>query len=585
MKTLPKLSEARIRNQVGERSYSLGIRYFEDGAVFKQTLQGETLKAHCQGSADEPYRVWARLSDKGIAEAECSCPVGSGGHCKHVAALLLSWQKEPENFMEIEELEPALQARSKEELIALIKRMLEQEPDLEWLLELPLTEQAVAQAESSAEMYQKQAKAIFRRIGSGRGSVGGVVSDLQVIEDIGKRYLQNEDFVRAADVYLGLCSAICDHYDSMYDDFDEEGRLGGLLNDCSEILCQCLDHLPEDSSRRQAILKVFWEILQLDVEQGGVGIGDNSTEYLMEKTTPQERRKLIQWVEKEIESRKGEASSWSRDSYTGFLLDLQAEDLDDEAFLAFCRKHKRQGDLVRRLLQLERVEEAVKEIEKTTGFELVNYADLLVEHKQGEVAEQLVQKRAIHSKDRHLSDWLFKRAKDRKDWPRALELAERKFEEEPYNRQSMYFEIQTLANKLKCWDSLRPKLLAAFKKENDSDSLISIYLKEGKIDEALEELKKPKKWGVNFWLGLEVAKAAEKSHPQEAADIYKRHVQSLIDQRGRSSYQEACRHLKKIRSLYQKVEQDQEWDRYISQIREKNPSLRALQEELTKAKL
>ncbi len=55
-----------------------------------------TLKALCQGSAASPYRVEVTFSQKGIASTNCSCPVGAGGYCKHVAALLLTWLHEPE---------------------------------------------------------------------------------------------------------------------------------------------------------------------------------------------------------------------------------------------------------------------------------------------------------------------------------------------------------------------------------------------------------------------------------------------------------------------------------------------------------
>ena len=156
---LPKVTAKTIRSRVGERSFTLGQRYARDGSIFNARRQGPTLKARCQGSRDEAYHVQATLGDKGIANAECSCPVGGGGHCKHVAALLLTGLNQPDEFTEVQNLEEALGQRSKSELITLIKQMLRREPDLELLLETPADG---GSATADPETYRRQATAAFR---------------------------------------------------------------------------------------------------------------------------------------------------------------------------------------------------------------------------------------------------------------------------------------------------------------------------------------------------------------------------------------------------------------------------------------
>jgi uncharacterized Zn finger protein len=91
--TMPKLNANALRRHFGERNFTLGQNYARDESIFNARRQGRTLKARCQGSRTEAYQVEATLGDKGIEEAECSCPVGGGGRCKHVAALMLTWQK------------------------------------------------------------------------------------------------------------------------------------------------------------------------------------------------------------------------------------------------------------------------------------------------------------------------------------------------------------------------------------------------------------------------------------------------------------------------------------------------------------
>src|SRR5262249_3508320 len=135
---IPKVTDKAVLARVGDRNFELGQDYLDDGAVRSPRRQGATLKARCQGSSPEAYRVWVRFDARGIADGDCSCPVGSGGHCKHTAAVLLAWIQQPNRFSVVEEVDTALQRRSKEELIELVKQMLEQHPDLDVLLEAAL---------------------------------------------------------------------------------------------------------------------------------------------------------------------------------------------------------------------------------------------------------------------------------------------------------------------------------------------------------------------------------------------------------------------------------------------------------------
>src|SRR5262249_30887916 len=138
MKSLPRISDEDIRRRVGESSFAKGQGYYRDRAIRNPHRQGMTLKARCEGTSGGPYRVEVTFNQRGIAGGDCSCPVGAGGACKHVAALLLTWKNRPQDFTEVEETDTALENRSREELIALIKLMLRREPDLEVLLDAPL---------------------------------------------------------------------------------------------------------------------------------------------------------------------------------------------------------------------------------------------------------------------------------------------------------------------------------------------------------------------------------------------------------------------------------------------------------------
>ena len=120
---LPRLMESKIQRWTGETSFDRGQRYFQQGNILNPRRQGETIRALCLGRRPQPYRLEILLDSEGIVAGDCSCPVGGGGHCKHAAALLLTWLHEPEAFQEIEDLDTALGRRSKAELVALIRKM------------------------------------------------------------------------------------------------------------------------------------------------------------------------------------------------------------------------------------------------------------------------------------------------------------------------------------------------------------------------------------------------------------------------------------------------------------------------------
>lgn len=139
-------------------------------------------------------------------------------------------------------------------------------------------------------------------------------------------------------------------------------------------------------------------------------------------------------------------------------------------------------------------------------------------------------------------------------------------------------------------------LLDYLRTKQNNQLLIQIALDEGDIDKALELVKTGQSSGQAYAYGysygygyssiaLEVARAAEETHPRESIEIYRKHVERLIDQRGRGSYQQACQYLLRMRDLYKKLGEQVIWTAYITELRDKNRNLRALKEELAAAGL
>lgn len=579
MTKLPQLTESDIRGWTDPGSFGRGQGYYRAGHIVTPRRQGNTLKARCIGSRPEPYYVEVTLAQKGIASGDCSCPVGAGGHCKHAVALLLTWLHEPESFTTVEDLETALNRRSKAELIVIVRRMLDRYPDLEQVLELPIVTAEDAPP-VDADFIRRQAGSAFGGVGYDDGVAAyDVAQRLLELVRIGDDYADIERWDDAAAIYRIVMEETLDDYGMVQ---DESGYLHDVVHQCIVGLEACLS-ATEDPSRREELLKALFDVIRWDVDFGGIDMGYRAPGVILEQATLEEKRQVSRWVRDAL---SGE-SSWSRERYGGFLLRLEEAWMDDEAFLQICRQTGRREDLVERLLDLGRVDEAAAAAREARDYVLIRLADLFVARGHDQLAESLIRERMATDSDTHFTRWLRERALERGDREEALRLTETLFWRGPGLRG--YQELRTLARPIERWDDLRAAILSRLAEEQEDRLLLEIYLEEGEVDRALETLEEMR--GASRWrwrsdrLSVDVARAAEAERPREAIRLYGDAVNELIAARGRDNYAVAATYLTRVRDLYRRLDEESAWDTYITQLREKNPRLRALKDELKKAGL
>lgn len=579
----PDLSVEDIQAWVGQASYRKGDSYFHQGAIIEPRQQGMTLKAHCLGSSAPSYRLQATLDEDGVAEANCSCPVGDGGHCKHVAALLLTWLNNPEAFEENADLDTTLEQRSKPELIVLIRQMLQRYPELEYLLELPSPTTATNQSAIRPEIIRHQVTHAFARSGDNWGwrDFFEAARDLDELLNLAGQYQEQSDNINAAMIYHVVADEILRHDDILM--AEESDRLGGLVDDCVEGLGLCLQFI-QDSNARRDILQPIFNIFLWNIRMGGVGIGDRVPDILMEQATPQEKETIAGWTQGALPG----THEWSQEILGGLLLDLQAEKLDDESFLEICRQTGRLKDLVERLLQIGRLEEAISETEKAGDYHLLTLADTFVQQGHGSLAERLVHNRSASSHDTRLTIWLKDYAIQQGDISKALELATRLF----WLKSSLtdYLEMKKLAIQISQWFELRSGTFDMLSKNKQFGLLVEIFLEEDEIDLALDALEEARtlarhRWEYPYSLELKVAKTAEISRPERAIHLYLNQIKSLIDKRGRDNYAEAANYLKVVQRLYKRLGRHEDWQSLLVSLRQENRMLPAFQDEMRKAGL
>ena len=579
--TIPALSEDTISDWVGSRSFQLGRSYFENGAVFDLRRQGSALKALCQGSLPQPYRLRVAFGAAGIEEANCSCPVGDGGHCKHVGALLLTWLDQPDAFRVVAELDAELKQRSREELIALIKQMLQFQPDLETLLEVALPGGDRRRAPVNPGTYRRQVSSAFRRGGDEWMASWRIATEIGSTVSIGDGFLALDDYASASIVYQEVAQGIREHYEMIH---DEDGDLSEVVDRCVEGLGRCLAGGSDDAATRKSPLQTLFDIYRFDMEYGGVGLGEAAPDLILEHTTIEEKRAVAGWVRAAMPEGNSWSDNYHRQVYGGFLLNLEMADLDDASFLRICRESGRLGDLVNRLLTLGRLDEAIAEAELPEDYELLTLADIFREHGCAQRVEPLLVKRIEANQDHRLVGWLKERYKERGELAEALILAKQLLQARPH--VAGYQEVRELSQQLGVWQGLRQELLDEWSAAKQYGLLTDIYLEEGEIDLALKSVKQRR---PGFLYGADqltrVAQSASETHPRAAIDIYLQQVESLIEARGRDNYQRACSHLIKVRDLYRQLSEEPAWTDFIAELRERYRRLPALKEELSNAGL
>lgn len=164
----PLLTSDAVRAWVGDFEIGKGRPYAET-AVFGcrwEEARGDLI-AYVRGSRVRPYMVcvhvggrWNNTANGTVRHAFCQCPVGEGGKCKHVAAVLLAYLEDPARFPETMHADDTLDARSRDELLVLVERLFHFAPELKPLLAVPMP--GFVSGEVSPDLYRGLAVGVVR---------------------------------------------------------------------------------------------------------------------------------------------------------------------------------------------------------------------------------------------------------------------------------------------------------------------------------------------------------------------------------------------------------------------------------------
>jgi uncharacterized Zn finger protein len=591
MTTIPAITRHDIRTFVGEQNFLKDQQHNRVRAIVNPVQLGRELKAYCYGSLPEPYRVQVACNDTGIIATLCSCSAGTRTDgtrgCEHAAALLLAWTEQPEAFTQMDDIDTILERQSKARLITLVKQLLQKQPEVEWQLTMPPLP-GHKSVPIDTEEYRRQVDEAFRHAGREWDAVYGIASDLYSITETAARFFRQQDYTNAAAIYEVVALDTLSHYLSYH---DEDGALGRVVQDCVEGFGACLESEREDEALREQMLGAIFEVYCFDVDHGRFGLTKDIPPEFLQDTTPEEKHLVAQWVRSalaELQENKQE-SNWRLNRYGVLLLALEADLLSDEEFLRIGRETKSIQAVVTRLLELGRVDEAVQDASHANGWQLLKLADLFVQYGQDAAVERLMDAKAQQERYTVTAEWLKNHYLAKHNLAAVLEMAELIFRKRPWFAE--YQKMREISMALGNWEAARKAALTFLEAAHNTSTLVEVALDEGDVEQALQLLKATKPSGLDGYqwqydyarspeVALKAAEHTEEAYPRASIDLYQQHVERLITGRGRSNYQVACRYLAKIRSLYEKLDETEQWTTYIAWLRKRYSRLSTLKQEL-----
>lgn len=367
------LTEADIKAKASAANYTSGRAHVRKGHIQEPCLRGNTIDATCIGASVVPFEVQAVLAkagDSGANPSNVHCTCSQGGYCQHVVALLLTWVNDPLEFEVRLDIDDLLGEKSREQLIDLVRRMVQRYPELE----MPTAPGEVAAAPANvatvkAEVIRRQVRSGFMGFdhegadpfgfGLGWGMVAYAPEVLDSVMDLGDSYTAAEQWANAQVVFSVLAEEVGDAITQVS---DREGHLGDCLSRCDEALSLCLDtqaELPDDqrlaAETRLRLIRSLYDIWRKDVYVlGNINIAYYGPAAIARAVTDSERAEVEDWLQDEPHD------GWGQHPRVDFIVTLRQETgLDDEGILAIYRDAEMWAHVADMLLSLDRVDEAV----------------------------------------------------------------------------------------------------------------------------------------------------------------------------------------------------------------------------------
>lgn len=610
--TNAKLTETTIRAGATEKSYQRGLDLYRNGAISNTAIQGQHLSGECEGSYSPFYKVRIELDGGGIRSASCNCEYDFGGYCKHIVALLLVYINSPKRFVLRKEPKELLADLTREQLLALVEKLLKERPDLYDLVEAAIITPILSSKGKSSkhkkvdtDVYKRRVRSIMHSLDSMRASeaywhVGGLTDELRGVERTAEEFLNANDAETALEILLALIEESHDGFD--YID-DSNGELGDFFSEVGETLAEVILSLDLDEDRRESILIDLDDLhdklndygvdgLEVAIAAAKYGWNQTLQEELEESNDEEEDNEDDDWDDYDEEDADDDeefehdyfnqfSSHRVSDSITRSLARAKLNVLErqgkKEEYLALCLREGEHLRYTLKLCELNRVLEAVKHGLKnlTAADEVLVFAKQLREKGHVDDAIKVAEKGLkLEGRKASLGEWLAPIEEAQGRTSQALEAWMAVISDRP--SFATYQTVKRLADKK--WDKIKPDVMAALEKSYDRLPLAEVLLFEEEWDKAIKVAE-----GENYYNRrvIEIVAEALINHrPEWVIRTSVKTAESLIVETKSNLYPIAAEWLRRARDSYVHLGQTEKWQKYLQELKEKYKRRPALQAQL-----
>ena len=210
-------------------------------------------------------------------------------------------------------LKKTLQQREKAELIAIIQHMLRQEPDLQWLLMVPLPTASSRKSSLDPEVYRQQVLAAMAAGENQRKRKRGEVQRrLTAIRTMADEFVKQENYAAALTIYEVLVTEVIDHFNDYRDEYI---AFSIILMGCIDGLDSCFAGEEDNPKMRLRILRTLFAIYRFYIDSG-MDLDEDIAGLLVGNTSPEERQVIAGWVQDALTQK----ATWSSGEQYEILL-------------------------------------------------------------------------------------------------------------------------------------------------------------------------------------------------------------------------------------------------------------------------
>ena len=586
-----KLTPALIRAKAEAQSFARGQALYDSDALTELTRKGDALNGLCEGSQAPFYQVKATLDAGGVASASCSSPFNFPGYCKHIVALLLAFADDPQQFTESFDIKPQLAQLNREQLLSLFDQLLADLPEMNDWLSAVLAEPSEAPAQPQTpqakpakprrppnlEPHRKRIRGIMSNVGGGSrgyfeyGYAGGLVSQLDEVVQTAREFLEGDD----AETALGILLALLDETNDAFERVDDsDGELGDFFDSVAPVLTETILSLELDDTQRDDL------DAELDTLHGGLD------DYGVSSLTLPLKALRLGWeaaLEEEDDEDEDEFSDrWRSETdaqkLTRAQLNVLARQGRTEEYLALCERAGEYRRYAMRLIELDRVPEAVKYALKhlrltKDAYELAQ--QLRVTQHLEEAIKLGEHGLTLHGEKAELGNWLAPIEEAQGRMKEALAAWETAFKDRA--TLAGWQSLERLSGK--DWPQRKAEWRAAIKTTYDHHPHAEILLYE-KDYEAVTQLGD--QHPHDYRLRAQMADAVVAHRPEWVIQISISEADKLIAKTQSKYYAHAADWLRRGKAGYAQLDKTQDWQAYLRLLKEKYRRRSALMPHLNK---